>query len=396
MTIKRHRCSLLKFIGDFVQEIDQKKTSFKELFGLDDKKSVFESILEEELDKNWHKLPVPMNIFDEEFSVDSSSASRTLSNGVDFFIIRALILGTENYSKPKLRFEMVKGIRDYNIINNFERILRDLIEIEIVLDNIKEIPSDSIILIDGNLYGRFTHLMKELSLRGWYHLPLDLLNSMQRLFSECEKLNITPVGVSKFSKTRVLTSAFLRLSYPNMEDPDFLDVDMLYRWKQGETGYTTPLMLGDYAISREITQMMTQPEKYRRRFFNRISPEKRNWATKIISDIPYSPAIVMFHMIPKANTQPLRIDIPACSLGIKKKIADVRPYEFIDQKKVKKITQQLTSDFGGRDVYNALLFIVDREVRLGIKAVDTVYKSVLSKELGFPIEYDRSTRRFSN
>jgi len=60
------------------------------------------------------------------------------------------------------------------------------------------------------------------------------------------------------------------------------------------------------------------------------------------------------------------------------------------------VAQQTTSDFGGRDVYNALLYIVDREVRLGVKTVDTVYKSVLGKELGFPIEYDRSTRRFSN
>ena len=33
-------------------------------------------------------------------------------------------------------------------------------------------------------------------------------------------------------------------------------------------------------------------------------------------------------------------------------------------------------------MYNALLYIVDREVRLGGKAVDTVYKSVLGKEMG--------------
>ena len=386
----------MKFIGEFVHEIDQKKPSFQQLFGLDDKRSKVEATLKEELENHWHALPEPMNVFTEEFSVDSSSASRTLSNGVDFFIIRALMLGTGNYSKPKLRFEMVKGIRDYNVITSFERILRDLIEIEIVLDNINDIPENSIVLIDGNLYGRFTHLLQELHLGGWYHLPLELLAAMQRLFDECEKRGIMLVGVSKFSKTRVLTTALLRTSYPSMSEPDFLDVELLYRWKHGETGHTTPLMLGDYAIAKQITQLEDNPEKYRDRYFSRISPDRRDWATQVISDIPYSPAIVMFHIIPKADAQPLRIDIPACSLGIRKKITDIRPFEFIEPRIVSDVAQQITSDFGGRDVYNALLYIVDREVRLGVKTVDTVYKSVLGKELGFPIEYDRSTRRFSN
>jgi hypothetical protein len=306
------------------------------------------------------------------------------------------MLGTCNYTNPKLRFEMVKGIRDSNVINSFERILRDLIEIEIVLDNLKDIPERSIVLIDGNLYGRFTHLTNELQLRGWYHLPLELLDAMQRLFVECEERKIMLVGVSKFSKTRVLTSALLKLSLPNIIEPDYLDVELLHKWKQGHTGYTTPLMLGDYAFTKEIKALETEPEKYRQRYFDHISPDLREWATSVIAKIPTSPAIVMFHIIPKKGTQPLRIDIPAYSLGIRKEIMNVQPFEFIQPDKVLEVVQQITLDFGGRDVYNALLYIVDREVRLGVKTVDSVYKSVLSKELGFPIEYDRSKRRFIN
>lgn len=97
------------------------------------------------------------------------------------------MLGTGNYTKPKLRFEMVKGIRDYNVTSSFERILRDIIEIEIILENLEDIPKESIVLIDGNLYGRFTHLMKELHLKEWYHLPLELLDAMQRLLAEYEE-----------------------------------------------------------------------------------------------------------------------------------------------------------------------------------------------------------------
>jgi hypothetical protein len=384
----------LKFVGEFVQEIKNKRSHFQELFVLDEKRSTMESVLKDELENKWHPLLEPMNIFSKEFGVDSSSASRTLSNGLDFFIIRALMLGTGNYSKPKLRFEMVKGIRDYNTIASFERILRDLIEIQIVLDNLNDIPSNSIVLIDGNLYGRLTHLMKELPLRGWYHLPLVLLDAMQKLFDECEKRDIMLVGVSKFSKTRVLTTALLAPTFPNVYEPEFLDIELLYKWKPDESGYTTPLMLGTYAFDTEILQLEREPEKYQRRYFNNIPSEKVEWAKNVISAIPYSPAILMFHMVPNVNTQPLRIDLPACNIGVKKKIKDVTPFEFVKPELVNEVVQQITIDFGGRDVYNALLYIVDREVRLGSKTVDTVYKSILGSELGFPLEYDRATRRF--
>ncbi len=91
----------------------------------------------------------------------------------------------------------------------------------------------------------------------------------------------------------------------------------------------------------------------------------------------------------------MRVDIPANCLGNTKKIMEVEPFDFLDPELVEPVVSQLVSDFGGRDVYNALLYIVDREVRLTGKAVDTVYKSVLGKELGIPLDYDRSSRRFT-
>jgi hypothetical protein len=100
-------------------------------------------------------------------------------------------------------------------------------------------------------------------------------------------------------------------------------------------------------------------------------------------------------MIPKAHAQPMRIDIPASCLGITSKIMEVNSFDFIEPEMVEPVVSQLVSDFGGRDVYNALLYIVDREVRLGGNAVDTVYKSVLGSELGVTLNYDRSSRRFT-
>ncbi|MCW4050707.1 MAG: DNA double-strand break repair nuclease NurA [Candidatus Bathyarchaeota archaeon] len=345
------------------------------------------------MQKNWHPLPEAREPFNGVYAVDSSSASRTLSNGIEFFIIRALMMGTDNFNEPELRFEMVKGSTDYNATVNFERILRDLIEIDIILNQLEKIAEHSIVLIDGNLYGRYTHLLQELNLKGWYHLPLELIVAMQRLFDVCLTRNIIPVGISKFSKTRVFTSALKGAAGYGVTSPEYLDVELLYRWKMGETGYTTPLLLGEYAL--EKAAQIRDPEKYLKSNFNRLEGTlRKNWATKIIEDFPTAPAIVMFHIIPKENAQPLRVDIPSCSLGIEEKIMNGKPFKFTDPTVVEDIASQIVTDFGGRNVYNALLYVVDREVRLGVRTVDKVYRSVLGKELGVPIEYDRSSRRF--
>jgi hypothetical protein len=324
----------MKFIGEFVEQLNGKQVEYRELMNLDEEESELRLTLKESLEGHWHNLPEPEKAFVAEFAVDSSSASRSLNIGVEFFIVRALMLGSNNENWKKLIFEMVKGIREYNVSNDFERILRDLIEIEIVIDNISMIPDESIVLIDGNLYGRFTHLLKELRLKGWGYLPLELVDKLQKLFQLCESRNIMLVGVSKYSKTRVVTTAMLSGRGHKLKDPDYLDVELLYLWKRGETGYTTPLLLGDYAIEKEVNLMNGKAESYRERYFRNIDPGKRDWATKVIDTIPYSPAIVMFHIIPSIQAQPLRIDIPACCLGINKKIMDVSPFQFIEKGRV--------------------------------------------------------------
>lgn len=384
----------LKFVGEFVDEIRRKHAEFSQLLGIDERTLKLELELEKELDNNWHPLPENLDTYSAEYAIDSSSASRSLSNGIEFFITRALMLGTNNFSEPKLRFEMIKGSTDYSATAEFERIQRDLMEIQIIIDNVDKVQDNSIVLIDGNLYGRYTHLLDEINIENWRDLPLELIDSMQELYRICQKRSIMLVGVSKFSKTRVLTAALKRELGYGVTGPEYLDVELLYRWKLGQTGFTRPLMLGTYAIKN--ADSITKPTKYRSTNFGSIKdPERKKWATDVIREFPAAPAVVMFHMIPKAYAQPMRIDIPANCLGYTNKIMEVSPFDFIEPETVEPIVGQLVSDFGGRDVYNALLYTVDREVRLGGKAVDTVYKSILGTEMGVTLDYDRSSRRFT-
>ena len=135
---------------EFVEEIERKRGEFVKLLGLYDEPSEIDIILKKQLQSHWNRLPAPNNTFSREFSVDSSSASRSLSNGVDFFIVRALMLGADNSSYKLLKFEMIPGIRDSIISSTFERVLRDLIEIEIVVNNCSNLDDGDVILTHCN------------------------------------------------------------------------------------------------------------------------------------------------------------------------------------------------------------------------------------------------------
>lgn len=381
----------MKFIGEFVEKLEQNRQEYRQLLGLGADGDEIKDILIEQLEHHWHPLPEPEDTFTQEYAVDSSSAHRSLSNGLEFFITRALMLGSHSKPIKLLDFHMVKGISDYNTISNFERLQRDLIEINIVRHNLEAVPDGSLVLIDGNLYGRFTHMLKQLNLPKWRDLPLRLIDSMQTLFKQCVEKGVMLIGVSKFSKTRVVSAAMLKEKGIKTRSPNYLDVELLYQQKQGETGYTTPLILGMYAFEREANLMEGNPEEYQRRNFPVTDKE---WAVKVIEDIPYSPAVVMMHFKPSPEHQPMRIDVPACCLGINNQLRDSPLYEFTSPETATRILKHLTMDFGGRDVYNALLYIVDKEVKLSPSSVDHVYRSVLSRELEVPIDYDRSSRRF--
>lgn len=380
----------MNFTNEFIEEIQRKRENLQTLFR-SRKPNELETELKTKLLTHWHDLPRANASNFREFSIDSSSAIRSLANGTDIFIVRALMLGSDGYCKKKMEFDAMRGITDPELASKLERILRDLIEIQIVLENCPESVGD-LVLIDGNLYGRYTHLLQQI--RGREHLPLLLFEAMQKMFKACSEKGIIVVGVSKFSKTRALSKAFLEELGHSREALDIPDVEMLYRWKQGEKGFTTPLVLGAYAFRDEAQAMRDEPERYLRRYFRDLPKDLWDWGVEVIEKVPMAPAIAMVHMIPETGEQPLRIDVPVNCLGMNDKILDVSHFKFVDPHIVEDILQQLLADRGGRDVYNALLYVVDKEVRLSASVVDTVYKSILGREFNIPIEYDRSTRRF--
>ena len=382
----------MNFTSEFIEEIQRNRTYLLSLLEVDNP-SKLELKLKKELLNHWHSLPIADSSIFREFSIDSSSAMRSLSRGIDFFIVRALMLGSNGFIKKKMMFDAIPGITDSDVSSKLLRILRDLIEIKIIVENCPN-SEGNLVLIDGNLYSRYTHPMEQLNIKGREHLPLQLFEAMQKMFEICREKGIVVVGVSKSSKTRALGNAFLdKLEY-SREALDIPDFEMLYRWKREEKGFTTPLILGNYAFREDPRAMWEEPEKYLNRYFRDIPENLREWGIEVIRKVPLAPAIIMFHLIPEIGEQPLRIDVPVNCLGMKDRILDVLSFRFADSYIIEDLISQLIADRGGREVYNALLYVVDKEVRLSSNVVDKVYKSILGSELKIPIEYDRSTRRF--
>ena len=56
--------------------------------------------------------------------------------------------------------------------------------------------------------------------------------------------------------------------------------------------------------------------------------------------------------------------------------------------------RKVATDWGGPEVYNALLYAVDRAVRLRRQTLAEVYLPLLADALGLPLRPDRANRRF--
>jgi hypothetical protein len=95
------------------------------------------------------------------------------------------------------------------------------------------------------------------------------------------------------------------------------------------------------------------------------------------------------------------VDLPAACIGRTETIGEIeKDAELLldspaDTQSITQILEMLAADFGGLEVYNALLYSVDREVRLKRTMMDEVYLKLIQDILGEEIRLDRSERRFA-
>jgi hypothetical protein len=290
------------------------------------------------------------------------------------------------------------------------------------------------LILDGSLYADLPYLLYRLAIGGYEDLPLKVLEQYLELFDLCQKREVLLLGISKSTRSAVLGQALLDGSpslaslVPQLPDsgtskPLEADVqedvevslgdsvngknqqrgmrsgmnglptdgELMYRWTKG-AGLTDPVLLGsssfgragaiaDEKLTARIQQALLEPQ---------LSPDLQ----RVLDRLSNAPAIGTFYIRLASGDDALRVDALASTFGRD----DLRLLKFtrtlVPYTTALPLVQYLLGEYGGLSVYHAALYVVDKEVRLHAATVDHIYLSVLRRQLGQPVQYDRSTRRF--
>ncbi len=365
-------------------------------------------------------------------AVDGSRAIRALSSGADWVIAQALLIGPNGQRKSAVDTRLLRGEIERPTVDRYAALLMRSLELDLALKFVKGGDGYTLIL-DGSLYADLPYLLYRLAIRGYEDLPLRVLEQYLDLFDLCQKHGILLLGISKSARSTVLGHALLDgnrspvFSIPQQPDstsrPLEADVhedveifrgdsvngknqpggmrsgmnglptdgELMHRWTKG-AGLTDPVLLGSSSFGRAGA---IADEKLTARIQQALlEPSLSSALRQLLERLSNAPAIGTFYVRLAPGDDALRVDALASTFGRD----DLRLLGFtralIPYTTALPLVQHLLGDYGGPAVYNAALYVVDKEVRLHAATVDHIYLPVLRRQLGQPIQYDRSTRRF--
>jgi hypothetical protein len=396
-----------------------------------------EYLLAKAIQAHWHPFePENTRNIDQTISqaaaVDGSRAIRALNSGADWVIAQALLIGPNGLRKSAVDTRLLRGEIERPTVDRYAALLMRSLELDLALKFVEGGDGHTLIL-DGSLYADLPYLLYRLAIRGYEDLPLRVLEQYLDLFDLCQKNGVLLLGISKSARSAVLGHALLDgnrslvLSIPQQpgatsrpleanvqEDVEIFrgdsvngknrlrgirsginglptDGELMHRWTKGG-GLTDPVLLGsssfgsagaiaDEKLTAQIQQVLLEPH---------LSPDLR----QLLERLSNAPAIGTFYIRLAPGDDALRVDALASTFGRD----DLRLLRFtrtlVPYTTALPLVQYLLGEYGGLSVYHAALYVVDKEVRLHAATVDHIYLSVLRRQLGQPVQYDRSTRRF--
>ena len=366
-------------------------------------------------------------------AVDGSRAIRALSSGADWVIAQALLIGSNGIRKSAMDTRLLRGETERPAVDRCATLLMRSLELELALKFVED-GDGQILILDGSLYADLPYLLYGLAIHGYEDLPLKVLGQYLELFDRCQKCGILLLGISKSARSAVLGQALLEENHSPVSSiikqtgagtskPLIADVqedvevsrddsineenrqsgtrsdmnrvptdgELMHRWTKG-AGLTDPVLLGSSSFGRagaiahekltlQVKQALLEPQP---------SPDLQQMLVKLAN----APAIGTFYIRLAPGDDALRVDALASTFGRN----DLRLLGFtqtlIPYTTALPLVQYLSGEYGGLSVYHAALYVVDKEVRLHGATVDHIYLSVLQHQLGQPVQYDRSSRRF--
>lgn len=430
-TVIMRKITMPRFYDLFKESVTNKQEAWKNRYHKPPKG--LESLIEKEFKQWWinteiksfGRKPSTFNML----AIDSSYQMERLKNGGLFYVVRALGLnGKKEYRNLETDFDYTEGSA-HDVTNVLQRKM-EYLEIKLAADAVSE-GFEGVILIDGSLYGRISHLIMESPLSNDRDFFIRYYQEIMRLFKKAEEENVLLIGISKESGSRffrdfllkqIITlpevlgevpeneamglismaldnrgNAFkyleqLKSKYENiglLDDilkelitprPDYQLIEAFVE----EEGHTAPLLLGPSSRwLRGMRQFEMNPEGYLRSHFPVLSNSEDFVinAKDVITGLKELPAIVSFHVLPDRRDSPLRIDVPAFCLGISKKFHEVGWPEPIKED-ISRVLSVVATGYAGLEHHNIWLWKVDREVKFHRREFDEMYLSKFKEIVG--------------
>ncbi len=358
------------FIGQLNERLTKKRDELKT--NLHQSGKSVDAELRAQVLKHWH-VPAATKrdaLKRPAYAIDGSRRRANLVNGSTVFVAQALIMG-ENINDPLTDIEILPGTVRAETMDRFADLMLRRLEINLASEYAAKIPEASILYLDGAIYGMLPQLYP-LRAEG---IPEDrdyatlLLEDYRNLFARCRARNITLLSIAKTNR-QALFSKIVQRDLKRAEIMDITDSALLDELTERKVGYSQPLMLGRYSFEQGKSNAVLED-----------------------ADVQDEPAIVSFFTRLADMDDLLRVDLPAYCIGRSERIGDVDA-KFLDAESVVPVIEILQNDYGGIQVYNALLYVTDLEVRLSKDKMYNVYLPMVAEVLGEELRIDRSERRF--
>ncbi len=438
------------FLDLFLTELQEKRETFRRrLTG--EESTDLDGLLKTAFQKEWHPIPEEKKLDLNVIAVDSGRSIREYAPGSFMYICRACAITSWGikYRKIASNAHIIASPREQLI--NLAGIRSEHIEHQVALQAVQESSDVDLILIDGSLYGRVTHVPVAFNYPGERDLYLRYLQTFMQLLEECRKRQILILGISKDSVARHLTRILLESlkndilkNLSSMISPKDLDQltqlfdtekkqsisarsvlkglsissdqhdliwDLLFELRRPRpdfslirawtetTGYTTPIE--PYPDVPLFKYESKKPLAYvRRRFVSAYDDYERaedfeKWAIPVMKDFFQIPTFVTFCAKFAYNDTPMRIDMPAFNAGLPTRISQISVSRLLDPPppRVTRVLGTLRGEYGGRELYNVYLVKADQEARLPMSDVRTLYEPLVEKELKILLTPKRRDRR---
>ncbi len=364
--------SMPDFINKLTQQVQTKLDHLSSTFRPE--AGAGEEQLKVLVEQHWH--PLPADLFNAArrpaLAVDSSIARVPLANGAFLFVAQGLCIGYNGVEESQVEVEILRGNTERGDLKRFGDLLMQLLEVNVASRSIDQLPPNGILFFDGALYSRLPQLYPFRGLKEFDYLHRDIATNYQHLFDRCDQHGRHMLCVAKTSRGDIHQKLWLKATGGDPLTLVIPDVEAIARWTDRKAGYSTPIVLGRIGFSGGE---------------ERLSREEIGLAD--------APAVISFFLRLADHDDALRIEVPGTCVGYTRTIGQVDA-DVLDlgRHDLHPILAALAADYGGFEVYNALLYSVDREVRLRREMMNEVYLRLIEDILGYELRRDRSDRRF--